>query len=538
MLQEIISEKIPYGPIILHSGLNVVLGDENASNSIGKSTMLLIVDFCFGGKSYANDEDIIKNIGHHTICFSFLFNGHKYFFSRATSSCETVQECDANYEVQRSLTIEDFRDFLGRSYGFETNVSFREMNSTFSRIYGRNNLDEHRPLHMFPGDKPAVIIERLLKLFSRYEAIANQKQLYESQKKQLDILNKAAKAEVVTCVSNKTGYKRIVDEIQAVNDNINILKKQISTNTLDLSVEQLSIISSYKQILAKLQLAKQRTLQEISHIENQGKRLKSDIGKEIEQIKEFFPMINPRTIDEVASFHGTLATVLSLEIKRQKELQEQKLRQITECEKEELRKIQEILVKQNPQDIAVNRILDYQKQLDELLSEKGCYDKKQSLTKEVKTAKSICESLINQELTDIQQHINEIIKNLNDKIYKNKKNSPLLQLSIKNYQYFSNDDTGTGTQYKNMLLLDLALFTLTKLPILIHDSVLFKNVEFEVMDHIIEIYDSFQDKQIFIATDALQNYSKSNQNLLKEKMVISLAKENELYGRSWSNIHN
>lgn len=160
------------------------------------------------------------------------------------------------------------------------------------------------------------------------------------------------------------------------------------------------------------------------------------------------------------------------------------------------------------------------------------------MTKEVKTAKSICESLINQELTDIQQHINEIIKNLNDKIYKNKKTSPLLQLSIKNYQYFSNDDTGTGTQYKNMLLLDLALFTLTKLPILIHDSVLFKNVEFEVMDHIIEIYDSFQDKQIFIATDALQNYSKSNQNLIKEKMVISLAKDNELYGRSWSNIHN
>ena len=38
--------------IQFHPGLNVVLGDDNGSNSIGKSTFLMILDFVFGGSDY------------------------------------------------------------------------------------------------------------------------------------------------------------------------------------------------------------------------------------------------------------------------------------------------------------------------------------------------------------------------------------------------------------------------------------------------------------------------------------------------------
>ena len=37
-------------PIIFHKGLNTVLGSDSGTNSIGKSTFLMIVDFVFGGK--------------------------------------------------------------------------------------------------------------------------------------------------------------------------------------------------------------------------------------------------------------------------------------------------------------------------------------------------------------------------------------------------------------------------------------------------------------------------------------------------------
>ena len=36
-------------PIVFHKGLNSILGSNTGSNSIGKSTFLMIIDFVFGG---------------------------------------------------------------------------------------------------------------------------------------------------------------------------------------------------------------------------------------------------------------------------------------------------------------------------------------------------------------------------------------------------------------------------------------------------------------------------------------------------------
>lgn len=59
--------------IIFHSGLNTVLGGAAANNSIGKSTFLLIIDYCFGGETYSK-SDIRNHVGDHTICFAFEFD--------------------------------------------------------------------------------------------------------------------------------------------------------------------------------------------------------------------------------------------------------------------------------------------------------------------------------------------------------------------------------------------------------------------------------------------------------------------------------
>ena len=42
------------------SGLNTILGDINASNSIGKTTFLLIVDFAFGGDDYIKSDLVLQ----------------------------------------------------------------------------------------------------------------------------------------------------------------------------------------------------------------------------------------------------------------------------------------------------------------------------------------------------------------------------------------------------------------------------------------------------------------------------------------------
>lgn len=60
MLIEIQCDKFKVGgkngetrePIHFHKGLNAIVGDDDRSNSIGKSTLLMIIDFVFGGEDY------------------------------------------------------------------------------------------------------------------------------------------------------------------------------------------------------------------------------------------------------------------------------------------------------------------------------------------------------------------------------------------------------------------------------------------------------------------------------------------------------
>ena len=89
MLKEIICDKFKQKRVEFHRGLNVVLGDDQGSNSIGKSTFLMIIDFVYGGKDYiTKSEDIQENVGIHTIKFCFVFDEKYYYFSR-----DTVNTC-------------------------------------------------------------------------------------------------------------------------------------------------------------------------------------------------------------------------------------------------------------------------------------------------------------------------------------------------------------------------------------------------------------------------------------------------------------
>ena len=75
MLSEIFCDKFYQKTIRFDAGLNVVLGTPDADNSIGKSTLLLIVDYAFGGDTYARASDIVKNIGEHKIGLALKFGG-------------------------------------------------------------------------------------------------------------------------------------------------------------------------------------------------------------------------------------------------------------------------------------------------------------------------------------------------------------------------------------------------------------------------------------------------------------------------------
>lgn len=56
------------------------------------------------------------------------------------------------------------------------------------------------------------------------------------------------------------------------------------------------------------------------------------------------------------------------------------------------------------------------------------------------------------------------------------------------YTFETPDVTGTGTNYKGMVLYDLAVLYLTALPAIAHDSLIQKNISDGAIDGIMKIY--------------------------------------------------
>ena len=74
---------------------------------------------------------------------------------------------------------------------------------------------------------------------------------------------------------------------------------------------------------------------------------------------------------------------------------------------------------------------------------------------------------------------------------------------------------------------------LTKLPILVHDSVVLKQISDDAIERIIELYSSCG-KQVIIALDKQDSYSEKTGQLLSESAVLNLGNTGkELFGRSW-----
>ena len=75
MLKEINCDQFIEPKIEFTNGLNTVLGDDISTNSIGKSTLLMILDFVFGGSTFlSKNSGSLKHFGHLIFKFKFLFN--------------------------------------------------------------------------------------------------------------------------------------------------------------------------------------------------------------------------------------------------------------------------------------------------------------------------------------------------------------------------------------------------------------------------------------------------------------------------------
>ena len=529
-------------PIRFHAGLNAVLGDDNGSNSIGKSTFLMILDFVFGGTDYVKKcVDVQENVKEHTICFAFDFDGQNYYFSRNTVDYNKVVQCDSEYQALpdgEPLSLQKYGEFLCEKYGLSAEgITWRGAIARFIRVYKRDTLDEVRSSK---DETAADAIKGYMRLFDRYssvEAQINQAKKVEDEKeafrKSIQQYHhvRAAKNEKEK-VANETRIAELERQEQelAVNNNKGLL--DLDSMTARRLSDLTESLINYRRQRAQIQT-------QLNAVRRDMTGQKRSFKKTFADLERFFPNENFYTLEEIERFHQKLSKILEEEYAET----EKNLATTYALLNNEIVRIQEQITEiKNVPNVSQAILKEFARittELNNLKQANENYDELERLKKIATDYAETRDAVIADELLAIESTVNQQMREISLTILSDATHlPPVLRLEkLNKYTFYTPNDGGTGAQYRGLITFDLANMGVAPVPFVVHDSVLLKNIERPVFSAIIRVYydQKQKGKQVFMAYDTLDAYDKETRELVEENAVLQLSPGgNELFGWAWN----
>lgn len=538
----------PRGPIRFHKGLNAVLGDDNGSNSIGKSTFLMILDFVFGGTDYVKKcTDVQENVSDHTICFSFEFDGIQFHFSRNTIDYNKVVKCeilDGKYrplEGEKQLSLQEYMAFLCEKYALTSDgLSWRGAVSRFIRVYKRDTLDEEHPLRSAKDEKTADAIKNYMRLFGKYSAVEAQIKMAAKAEDEKEAFRKTTQLyNHVRAAKNDKEKAANEARIAELERQERELAENSSQGLLDLDSMTARRLTELTEQLINYRRQRARVQTQLNSVRRDMTEKKRGFKRTFAELERFFPSEEFRTLEEIERFHSKLAKILAEEFaETEKNLATTYALLSNEIVrlKDEITEIESI---PNVSQAILREFARITTELNNLREANKNYDELERLKQVAADYAETRDAVIHEQLVGIESSVNQAMRDINLSILKDATHlPPVLRLEkLNQYTFNTPNDGGTGAQYRGLITFDLANMEVTPLPFVIHDSVLLKNIERPVFSEIIGVYDSQKDKgkQVFIAYDTLDSYGEATRHLIEQNSVLELSPGgNELFGWAWN----
>lgn len=533
MLVELRCKKFNENNIFFHEGLNVVLGDEAATNSIGKSSLLMVLDFAFGGESLLEHSyDIVKELGDHDYWFTFEFDNKKYHFRRNTHTPDLVYKCNADFEDIEAISNDDYKAFLKAAYSLDhLKLSFRAIVSLFSRIWGKDNYDVKQPLHTHKNQPSRVCIENLIKLYEKYDEID---QLSEEEKRlstEKQVMSKAFKQNLIPAI-NKTQYKQNLQRVSDINEEISDIKENLSKYAVNISEIVNRETSELKLRKDALLREKSKTSSRLTRVRNDLKKNRHIKSKAFESLADFFPDANLKKFAEVEEFHSSITKILKHELKESEKELAGALENINSAINAIDEQIESSLSNIDNPSVIIDRVHSLTNQYTVAQREIQYFESDDEVKGSLKGAKAALKEAKEKISKLIADILNNKTRQYVDVIYNESRRSPVLSISENSYAFKAEEDTGTGKAYSSLVTFDIAALETSILPFLIHDSFLFKNIENDAVAQIVKLYAAIE-KQTFIAIDEIQKYGTEAAETLKTQKVLQLDNEHMLYIKDW-----
>ena len=551
MLIEIYCDKFRTGgkdgdvrpPIRFHEGLNAVVGDEDRSNSIGKSTLLMIIDFVFGGNDYINKcLAVHENVGEHDICFTLKFNDVEYSFRRNTVKYKEIVKCDRKYNPfdEVPMSIDDYTIFLGKMYGLKfEGLTWRGLMSKHIRVYGRDTMDAARPLQEAKDGKIADEIKRYLKQFYRYAIVERQINQAKTAEDEKESFRKSVSFEHIRMAGNDKEYKANETRIEELQIKENELAENSSKGLLDLNSMQAQQLSELNSLLLSYSRQRAKVQTQLNSLRREMTEGKKTFKRSYSDLERYFPGVEFKAIAEIDKFHQSLSRVLQEEFKENEA--DLATTYVMLCD--EIKKIKDQIAEiKNVPNVTQAVLKEYARITTELNNLKAANENYITLNDLKKTAKEYAETrdrIIAGQLSEIEDVVNEKMKEITVKIVRDKNLiPPRLKLEKMNsYIFETKGDDGSGAGQRGLITFDLANMEVSNIPFVVHDADLMDPIEKPTLTALIKYYDSVreQKKQAFVSFRSYEFYAEDIRPTIEKCKVIKLeAGGQELFGWAWN----
>lgn len=530
--------------ISFHEGLNAVIGDNNRSNSIGKSTLLMIIDFVFGGDDYIHKcAAVHENVGEHTIFFTLEFKGNTYSFGRNNIKHQELTKCDRQYnpiEGADPIKLDDYKEWLSKMYEVDIEgLTWRGVMSKFIRVYNRDTMDASRPLQTAKDGKVVDDIKRCLKQFGKYSIVEKQITQAKVAEDEKEAFRKSVAFDHIRMAKTEKEYNENEVKAAELEAQETELAENSSKGLLDLSGMKAQQINELNAQLITYTRQRARVQTQLNSLRREMVEGKKTFKRSYSDLERFFPGVEFKEIGDIEQFHQSLSKVLSAEFKES----EKDLATAYIMLGNEILKIKEQIaaIKTIP-NVTQAVLKEYARittELNNLRSANANFKTYDQLKKTAKAYSETRDEVIAAQLSDIQDSINQKMKEITARIVRDAHLiPPRLELTKLNaYSFETKGDGGSGAALRGLITFDLANMDLSNIPFVVHDADLMDPIEKPTLTELIKEYDSVKKygRQVFVSFRSYEFYAKEARPILKSCRVIELeAKGKELFGWAWN----
>lgn len=372
--------------------------------------------------------------------------------------------------------------------------------------------------------------------------------------KALSLSDAFSKAQKLDLISGNNLKKKDIEDIQ---NQIAELEKENEEFAENSETEQLANLDKEQAVkaaniqgqLKPLRANRTRILNKIESTQKTLDGLLAPTKEELQVLQSFFPDTNMKKLYAVEQFHNSMSIILKEELEQnlvQYKIDLQNIDSKISILEHSLQTFApgKTLSKAAYTEYAArfNKIQKLQEKLDN-------FQKSGKLKVDTETARTTFFAKEIDVLNDIASSINAKMAEFNAKIQNGKWTNPVLSFEepktatakgISNYALTSKSDHGDGTQGAELLLFDFSVLQMTKLPVLIHDGFVRKELDSDREQDFIKLFASEGKKQIFTEFNDIGHYSEEIQNLINNDLkVLGIGSgENGLYGRSFATKKN